>query len=76
MGIHTNTAVSGFTGTGTVTKVQCGTAGEFDADLVIVGIGILPNVALAEEAGFKTPINSALATLVREAESKEASSAG
>ena len=31
---------------------------------------------LAEEAGLKTPINSALATLVREAESKEASSAG
>ncbi len=52
VGIHTNTAVSGFTGTGTVTKVQCGTAGEFDADLVIVGIGILPNVALAEEAGL------------------------
>ncbi len=30
----------------------CGDAGEFEADLVIVGIGILPNVELAEAAGL------------------------
>lgn len=49
--IHTSTMVSGFAGTERVEKVLCGDR-EFAADLVIVGIGIIPNVELAEAAGL------------------------
>tara|TARA_B100001057_G_scaffold117700_1_gene116276 strand:+ start:889 stop:2094 length:1206 start_codon:yes stop_codon:yes gene_type:complete len=49
--IHTNTAVTGFGGDGKVQKVLCGDR-EFAADMVIVGIGIVPNVELAEAAGL------------------------
>ena len=49
--IHTQTAVTGFSGSSKVQKVLCGDS-EFDADMVIVGIGIVPNTELAEVAGL------------------------
>lgn len=50
--IRTNIAASGFVGEGgNVTGVQCGDE-MVPAELVIVGIGILPNVGLAEAAGL------------------------
>ncbi|MCZ6710380.1 MAG: FAD-dependent oxidoreductase [Gammaproteobacteria bacterium] len=50
--IHTSTQVSGFSGTGQVAAVQCGDT-EFAADIVVIGIGIIPNVELAEAAGIE-----------------------
>lgn len=49
--IHTQTGVTGFAGNGSVEKVLCGEK-SFDADIVIVGIGIIPNIEIAEEAGI------------------------
>ena len=50
--LRVNTRVSGLVGKGgRVTGVQCGDE-LLDADLVILGIGILPNVELAESAGI------------------------
>ena len=49
--IHTQTGVTGFSGNGSVEKVLCGNE-SFDADIVIVGIGIIPNIEIAEEAGI------------------------
>ncbi|MEM6708366.1 MAG: FAD-dependent oxidoreductase, partial [Pseudomonadota bacterium] len=50
--LHVKTQVSGFSGDGRVQQVHCGDT-SFDADLVIVGIGIIPNVELAEAAGIE-----------------------
>ena len=49
--IHTNTGVTGFSGDAKVQKVMCGDT-DFAADMVIVGIGIVPNIELAEAAGI------------------------
>ncbi|MCB1683014.1 MAG: NAD(P)/FAD-dependent oxidoreductase, partial [Pseudomonadales bacterium] len=49
--IHTSTMVSGFGGSGQVTSVQCGEQ-SFSADIVIVGIGIVPNIEVAQAAGI------------------------
>lgn len=46
-----NTGVSGFTGDGAVAAVLCGDT-SIDTDLVIVGIGIIPNTEIAEAAGL------------------------
>ena len=50
--IRTGTATSAILGQGSVRAVQLGTSEEIEADLVLVGIGILPNVELAEAAGI------------------------
>ncbi len=47
-----NTTVSGFEGEGRVERVLCGDGSKIDADMVIIGIGIIPNVELAQEAGL------------------------
>jgi 3-phenylpropionate/trans-cinnamate dioxygenase ferredoxin reductase subunit len=50
--IHTETACQGFRGqSGKVSHVLCDNQ-EIEADLVIVGIGIIPNIELAETAGL------------------------
>ena len=50
--IHCNVAVTGFTGEARVRGVVCGKQ-EFPADVVIVGVGIAPDVTLAAAAGLK-----------------------
>jgi 3-phenylpropionate/trans-cinnamate dioxygenase ferredoxin reductase subunit len=49
--IHTGTMVSGFSGDQRLAGVQCGEQ-EFPADLAVIGIGIIPNVEVAEAAGI------------------------
>jgi len=49
--IHVNTGCSGFEGDGHVERVLCGDT-IIEADLVIVGIGIIPNIELAVDAGL------------------------
>ena len=52
--IHCNVMVEACTGnaTGNVEKVICKDGQSFEADLVIIGAGIVPNTELAEEAGI------------------------
>ena len=47
-----NTSVTAITGEGRVSAVRCGDR-EFPAELVIVGVGILPDVTLAAAAGLR-----------------------
>ncbi len=49
--LHTGTTVTGLVGGDRVRQVLCGNT-SFNADIVIVGIGIVPNVELAQEAGL------------------------
>ena len=51
--IHCGTGVTGFKGNGRVARVTCSDGSEFAADLVIIGVGILPNTELAEAAGLQ-----------------------
>ncbi|MCB1646924.1 MAG: FAD-dependent oxidoreductase [Pseudomonadales bacterium] len=50
--ILTNTTVSGFSGEGKVEQVLCNDAA-IEADLVLIGIGIIPNIEIAEAAGIE-----------------------
>lgn len=49
--VRCRVAIRGFTGSDRVTGVQCDDE-EVPADLVVVGIGIVPNVELAADAGL------------------------
>jgi len=51
--IHCGVAASGFEGKDHVQRVICKDGNSYDADLVIIGIGIIPNVELAQVAGLK-----------------------
>jgi len=51
--IHTGVEVSHIAGNTHAEKVVCADGSEFPADVVVIGVGILPNVELAEEAGIK-----------------------
>lgn len=54
-GVHIlcGTGVAGFEGATRVAWVLCGDGRKLPADLVIIGIGIVPNVELAQAAGLK-----------------------
>lgn len=52
--IHCTTTVSAFEGTDAVRHVETADGRKFEADLVIVGIGIVPCTELAEAAGLPT----------------------
>ena len=49
--LRTETAVTGFAGSGSVQRVLT-SEGAIDADVVIIGIGIVPNAELAADAGL------------------------
>ena len=52
--IHTHKSVANLIGhDGAVAQVLCQDGSRFAADLVIVGIGVLPNVELAQQAGLQ-----------------------
>jgi 3-phenylpropionate/trans-cinnamate dioxygenase ferredoxin reductase subunit len=44
--------VEAFEGKDGVEKVICNDGNSYDADLVVIGVGIVPNIELAEEAGI------------------------
>jgi 3-phenylpropionate/trans-cinnamate dioxygenase ferredoxin reductase subunit len=48
-----STGVVAFTGSGRVHHVVCSDGSELAADLVVIGVGIVPNVELAKGAGLK-----------------------
>ncbi len=50
--ITTESQIEGFAGDGTVSGVMLADGGQIDADIVITGIGILPNIEIAEAAGL------------------------
>jgi NADPH-dependent 2,4-dienoyl-CoA reductase/sulfur reductase-like enzyme len=59
-------AVQGFDGTDVVTD-----AGTVRADLVVLGLGVVPNTGLAREAGITTGVKGAIRTDVRQMTSHE-----
>jgi len=60
--LHLDTAVAGFQGDDRVTGVELDDGATVDADLVIVGVGAAPNVALASAAGIDVGPTGAIAT--------------
>ncbi|WIV66303.1 FAD-dependent oxidoreductase [Natrialbaceae archaeon AArc-T1-2] len=60
--LHLETAVEGFTGDGRVEAVELEDEESVPADVVIVGVGVAPNVSLAEDAGIEIGETGAIAT--------------
>ena len=50
--IKTGIAVAAFEGADKVEKVVCADGSSFPADLVVIGVGIVPNVELAQDCGL------------------------
>jgi len=50
--IHTNVQVSGFIGQQHVEGVVCADGTDYQADLVVVGVGIIPNAEIAKDCGI------------------------
>tara|TARA_A100001037_G_scaffold305271_1_gene344733 strand:- start:1435 stop:2220 length:786 start_codon:yes stop_codon:yes gene_type:complete len=50
--IHTNTLLEGFEGKTTVTALKCDNQ-LIEADVVVIGVGIIPNTELAEDCGIE-----------------------
>jgi len=50
--VRLNTSVKGFKGDGSVTSVSLSDNSQIECSFVVVGIGVLPNAELAEEAGL------------------------
>lgn len=50
--IRLSTGVNGFAGSGTVESVLLGDGGMLATDIVVIGIGIVPNLELAAECGL------------------------
>lgn len=50
--IRTGVAVSGFEGASRVERVVCADGSRLDVDMVIIGVGVIPNVELAAEANL------------------------
>lgn len=50
--VRTGVAVTGFEGDGRVSAVRCADGSEVAADRVLIGVGVLPEVELAETAGL------------------------
>ncbi len=51
--LETGVEIQGFSGRGRVEQVQCGDGTVHEADLVIIGIGVIPNTELAQAAGLE-----------------------
>lgn len=51
--LHTLAAITAIVGSDLVEGVRCGNGEIFPADIVIIGIGVLPNTELAEAAGLE-----------------------
>ena len=51
--IRTGVKVSGFEGDGKVRQVLTADGSRFDADFVVIGVGIIPNSELASDAGLE-----------------------
>jgi NADPH-dependent 2,4-dienoyl-CoA reductase/sulfur reductase-like enzyme len=51
--LRTGTGVQAFVGSGTVSGVRTDTGEEIPADVVLVGVGAVPNTGLAEDGGLR-----------------------
>lgn len=52
--IHTNSVMAEMRGKAQVEEVICEDGSVYPADIVIIGIGVIPNIELAQQAGIET----------------------